>query len=470
MASPEALGERIEVEVAVVGAGQAAVPLVRALHAKGRAVVLVEREHLGGSCVNFGCTPSKAVIASARAAAAARAAGPLGVAVGGVEVDFGHVIERARDFAASARGGLDEAFAAPGAPRLVRGHARMWGREGSRFRLLVDDGPEILADAVVLDTGTRTRPPPIEGLDEIAYVTAETWLDLRELPGRLIMLGSGAVGLELAQVFRRLGAEVTIVEHAPRLAAAEEPAVSEALATAFAREGIAIRVGAKVRRASHTSAGVRLELADGAVEGDVLFVAAGRQPNLEALGLDSVGLAPSEHGVLEVDEHLQTRVQGLYGAGDIRGGPQFTHTAWDDHRILLASLADGPPHTTRRVVPYAIFTEPEVGRVGLDEAQAKASGTAHRVGEFAYGQIAKAREDGRDEGFIRLVVDPAGERLLGATVVGEGAAELVHLFSLLMHLGAPLAAFRAAIFSHPTLGEGAQSAVAALQTKDAMAC
>lgn len=454
--------QRIEADVVAIGAGQASVPLVRALAAKGQAAVLIERAALGGCCVNYGCTPTKAALASARRAADARSAGALGVRVGDVDVDFAAVIGRARHVALDSRRHLDGLFD-HGPARLVRGHARLWGRSGDRFRVVVDDGPEILARTMVIDTGSRTVTPPVPGLDAVPAISAETWLDHDHLPAHLIMLGGGPIGLEMAQFYRRMGAAVTILDTAERLCAGEDDRVSRAITDALEHEGIEVRTGVRVRSAEAIANGVRLTLESGEVAGTHLFLATGRRPAIAELGLDSIGLAPGAGGIIEVDDQLRTHVPGVFAAGDVRGGRQLTSTAWDDHRILLSVLADGEPHTRRRIEPRAIFTDPEIARVGLNEREAAERRLDVRCACLAFSSVAKAVQDGREAGFVSLVADAAGDRLLGATIVGENAAELIHLLALLMEVEAPLAAIERGVYVHPTLSEGVQSAVTALR-------
>ena len=463
MSAPAIQRQVIEADVVAIGAGQAAVPFVRAVAARGHSAVLVEQNHLGGSCVNFGCTPTKAALASAQHAYDAKNLARFGVMASDVTADFSAILERARGFAHRARSNLAETFAVNANPVLLRGHARLWGREGKRFRIVVDDGAVILADRVVLDTGTRSMIPAIPGLDMVPFLTAETWLDLEHAPRHLMILGSGAVGIEMAQLYRRLGGEVTIVEQKNRILSSEDADVAEAVHAALTREGITIRVSTMVADVSADVAGPNVTFDDGTIlQPSHIFVAAGRRAAIEELGLDSLGLAPVKGGTLQVDEHLETSIEGVYAAGDIRGGLQFTQTAWDDHRVLLGMFPGFPLHTTRRVAPYAIFTDPEVARVGLDERTAAERDVQHRVKTLCYSSIAKARETGRERGFIKLICDARREKLLGATIIGANASELIHLLSMLMHLDAPLDAIRSGIFAHPTLSEGVQSAVAAL--------
>ena len=453
-------------ETAIIGAGQAGVPLARALAKAGRQAALVERNHPGGSCVNWGCTPSKAMIASSRLAAQARRASEWGIRIPQVEVDFAAVMDRARAMVEGARGELEESLASEANLRLVRGHARLDGREGERFRLRVGDDV-LLARRVVLDTGTRSARPPIEGLDDLPsgrLIDSENWIGRRELPERVVFLGGGTIALETAQAWRRFGAAVTIVESGPRLAEREDEDVSTELREALEAEGVSVRCGAKAARVEAVGDGVRLHFEDGeALDATHLFIAAGRQANTDDLGLDSIGLEPGKRGEIEVDEHLRTSVPGVFAAGDIRGGGQFTHTAYDDSRVLESQLLGDGSRTTDRVLPYAIFTEPELGRVGMTEAQAREAGHRVLVGHRLMSESGKAREIGRTRGFIKVVAEAGSRRILGAAALCDSGSEVVQLFIELMNAGATADTMLGAVHIHPTLGEAAKNAVAALR-------
>lgn len=456
----------IEIETAIIGAGQAGVPLARALAGAGRQAALVERDRPGGSCVNWGCTPSKAMIASSRLAAQARRAHEWGVRIPTVEVDFAAVMERARGMVEEARGELERSLASESHIRLVRGHARLDGREGERFRLRVG-GDVLLARRVVLDTGTRSARPPLEGLDGLPadrLIDSENWIGRRDLPGRVVFLGGGTIALEMAQAWRRFGAAVTIVESGPRLAEREDEEVSTELREALEAEGVSVRCGAKASRMEATANGVRLHLdGSGALDATHLFIATGRQGNTDDLGLDTVGLEPGKRGEIEVDDRLRTKVPGLFAAGDIRGGGQFTHTAYDDHRVLASQLLGDGSRTTERILPYAVFTEPELGRVGMTEAQAREAGHRVLVGRQQMSESGKAREIGRTRGFIKVVAEAGSRRILGAAALCDSGSEVVQLFVELMNAGATADTMLDAVHIHPTLGEAAKNAAAALR-------
>jgi pyruvate/2-oxoglutarate dehydrogenase complex dihydrolipoamide dehydrogenase (E3) component len=455
-------------DLLVVGAGQAGIPLAHALAKKGWRVMLAERKDPGGSCVNFGCTPTKAALASARAAQLARRAGEFGIRVPRVTIDFGAVLGRAHGIAAQSRIALRESLvhAHGGNPEYVNAHARFAGRDGRLFRVDVG-GRVVLARRVVLDTGTRTLVPRGLGLEGIDFLHAGNWLHKPALPRHLVVVGGSYVGLEMSQFYRRMGSRVTLLERGARLAGREDEDVSRALRGFLECEGITCRLGAPVTRVEKIRGGVKVSYRENgrpcAVTASHVFLAAGRRPNTDDLGLSRVGLAPERDGTLRTDRRLGTRVRGVWAAGDIRGGPMFTHTAWDDYRILLSQLAGDGTRTTDRIVPWAVYTDPQLGRVGLSEEEAKRLRRAVNVGRFPMSKNGKAREIGESEGFVKVVVDARTGKLLGATVLAAEGAELVHVFVALMNAGARASAIRDAICIHPTLAEALQSAVAALR-------
>ncbi len=450
-------------DVVIIGAGQAGVPLAHSLPRSGKRVALIERKHLGGSCVNFGCTPTKAALASARVAHLARRGADFGLRIPTVEADFAAVIKRARDLVDGQRSGLERGFERTDNPKLVRGQARLDGRDGERFKIAVGNDV-VLADQVVLDTGTRSAIPPIEGLAELDVIHAGNWLDHDVLPARLVVIGGGVIALEMAQFYRRMGSDVVVIEALPQIASTEDHDVSEALQDLLEREGIEFHLEAKIERVMKSGSGVAVQIAEkGTIAGTHLFVAAGRRPNKDDLGLDSVGLK-TDRGIIKVDERLATGVRGVWAAGDIRGGPMFTHTAWDDYRVLFSQLAGDGSRTTERVVPYAIFTDPEVGRVGMTETQAHQSGKSIKVARFEIRRNSKSLEIGEPDGFIKVIADAATGQLLGAALLCTEAAELVHIYIDLMNARAPYSVIRDAVYIHPTLAEAVQSAATLLDS------
>ncbi len=455
-----------EFDVVVIGAGQAGPTLSKALAKAGRRVALVERKQVGGSCVNFGCTPTKAALASARVAHLARHAGDFGVNVTNVQPDFAAVLARAASIVRSMRDSLQESFAGHDNPVLIHGHARFVARDGERFRLAAGE-EEIVAAQVVLDTGTRSAVPPIDGVQDIDYLTAENWLEHRELPQHLALVGGGYIGLEMAQFYRRMGAEVTVIERGAQVAGQEDADVATALQHMLEGEGIRFRMNAKAARVQKTSDGVTLTLDSGGKTEEVaathVFIALGRKPNTDDLGLENIGLHPTGKGTLEVDQRLCTGIPGVWAVGDIRGGPMFTHTAWDDYRIVESQLIGDKSRTTARIVPYAVFTDPALGRVGMTETQARQAGKNIKVARFDMKNNGKAKELGETDGFIKVVIDAGTQRLLGASVLAAEGAELVHIYVALMNADAPCSVLENALQIHPTLAEAVQSAVSSLR-------
>ena len=455
----------LDYDLLIVGAGQAAPPLAAALAKKRWRVAIAERKQVGGSCVNFGCTPTKAVIASARVAHLARRGTEFGIAIPSVSPDLGRVLDRARGVVLQSRAGLREALLNQENVTLLPGHARFEGRVPRGFRLRVGEA-FVTAARVVIDTGTRSRIPAVPGLDGVDYLTAETWIDRSELPHHLVVLGGGYTGLEMAQFYRRMGSRVTVVEERARLLEREDEDVAGALRALLESEEIAFRFETRVRRVDATPEGVRLSMgrpsARHTLSGSHLLVATGRQPNTDDLGLEKIGVERADDGTIRVTARLATNVRGVWAAGDVRGGPMFTHTAWDDYRVLLSQLAgDGSRTTRNRIVPYAIYTDPQLGRVGMTETEARDARRKVRVGRFELRSNGKAKEVGETEGFVKVLVEKRSDRILGAAVLASEGAELVHLFVDVMNARGRAAAIRDAIHVHPTLAEAVQSAVSA---------
>ncbi len=449
-------------DVLIIGGGQAGIPLAYKLAGAGKQVALAERKNLGGSCVNFGCTPTKAAIASAKVAHQARRAVDYGIRIPEVEVDFPAVIGRARDMAEKGRNGIASGFEDSENPVLIRGHASFESREEDGFRVRVG-GRDVIAREVVLNTGTRTTVPPIDGLDDVDYIDSGNWLEHTELPEHVAIVGGGYIGLEMAQFYRRMGSRVTVVAgSAGRVAAHEDEEVSEAIQSILEEEGVGFLHNTRAEKVEKNGSGVKLTLSGdepSEVEASHLFIATGRTPNTNDLGLENIGLE-TEKGIVEGDERLKTRVEGVWVAGDIRGGPMFTHTSYDDYRVLLSQITGDGSHTTDRVVPYAIFTDPELGRAGMTEREAREAGYDVDVMRFEMTKDGKAREIGETKGFIKVVADATNDRILGAAVLAAEGGELVHMYIDLMNAGAPLDVMRNAVHIHPTLAEAVQSAIA----------
>jgi pyruvate/2-oxoglutarate dehydrogenase complex dihydrolipoamide dehydrogenase (E3) component len=448
-------------DVLIIGSGQAGVPLATKLAKSGKQVVLVERGDPGGTCVNTGCTPTKTMISSARAAHVARTGARLGVHAGQVRVDFAAVVRRKDEIVRQWREGVLRRIR-DAAPDLtfVPGHARFVGP-----RAIEVAGQRFEAATVIINVGARPAVSEIAGLESVPWLDNARVMALEALPAHLVVLGGGYIGCELGQMFRRLGAEVTIIDRGQHLLSREDEEVSSALEQVFRDEGIGLELEATVERVARDGDGVAVTLARGrTVRGSHLLVATGRRPNTDDLGCEAAGIRLDGRGFIEVDDHYRSSVPGVHAVGDVIGGPQFTHVSWDDHRILH-DLLSGRSQRGRsgRAYPYTVFTDPQVAGVGLAEKAARRQGIPYEVATMPFGQVARAIELDEPAGVLKVLIDPGTERILGAAIVGAEAGELIHVFVALMQAQASARAIVDAQFVHPTFAEGVQSVVMALE-------
>jgi pyruvate/2-oxoglutarate dehydrogenase complex dihydrolipoamide dehydrogenase (E3) component len=435
----------------VIGSGQGGNPLAYKLADRGWRVALIERDQLGGTCVNNGCTPTKTMVASARIAHYARNAMRWGVRCGPVEVDLAAVVARKRQIVARWRTGHERNIARRSNLTVIYGHARFT----APHRLRVAE-QELESDRIFIDTGARPALPPLAGLADVAYLTNQTIMELTTLPEHLIVLGGGYVGLEFGQLFRRFGSRVTVLQNGPEILPHEDPDVSLELRLALEGEGIEFRLQAKAESVFVDHGAIGLRLSDGqTVYGSHLLVATGRRPNTDDLGLELAGIQCDRRGFIQVNGRLETSVAGVWALGDVKGGPAFTHISYNDYQIIHGNLIEGKKLSIEgRVVPYAVFTDPELGRVGMTETQARRDGRKLKIGKIAMSAVARAIERDETAGLMKLVVDATNDRVLGAAIVGVEGGELVHIIETLMLLDAPYTALKGAVYIHPTLAEG----------------
>jgi pyruvate/2-oxoglutarate dehydrogenase complex dihydrolipoamide dehydrogenase (E3) component len=445
----------------VIGGGSAGIPIAHALANSGKDVALIERKHLGGSCINFGCTPTKHGIASAKLAYDSRRSAEFGIEIPTVQVQFDEVVRQAQFIVQKEKKALEKGFQNQPHLTLIGGNARIDGKDpNGNFKIKVEN-QSLTSKQVILDTGTRSYIPEIEGLDPTNVLNSENWLDQTELPTKIAILGSGYIGLEMGQFYRRMGSKVTLLEPGPRILSREDSDVAHSIFDFLQEEGIQFILNSQLIKVEGGPGKYRLTLNSGVLDVTHLFVATGRKPNTDDLGLDSLGIEILPKGFIPCDSKLATSVKGLWVAGDIRGGPLFTHTAWDDFRILRSQLLEDGRRTTDRIVPYAIFIDPELGRVGMSEQEARTQSKKKEeeptVAVFQFADSLRAMELRETRGFIKLIVDRNSEEILGAAVLGPMGAELIHLFSTLMSAKLPYSAIRDEIMTHPTLAEAIQS-------------
>jgi pyruvate/2-oxoglutarate dehydrogenase complex dihydrolipoamide dehydrogenase (E3) component len=452
----------------VIGSGQGGNPLAVALAVAGRRVAMVEAKHVGGTCINEGCTPTKTMVASARVAYLARRGADYGVRTGDVSVDMARVRQRKRDIVDSFRGSDERRLQQAEGLELILGRAELTGPDTVAVELRDGSRRELQASTIVINAGCRPASPPLPGLDAVPALDSTSIMELDEVPEHLLVLGGGYVGLEFGQMFRRFGARVTIVQRGPALLAREDPDVADAVAGILREDGIEVLLDASATAAGSALGGrVRLDVQVGgemrALEGSHLLVATGRRPNTDGLGLAAAGVEADAHGYVKVDERLCTNVPGIYAIGDVKGGPAFTHISYDDFRILRANLLEGGSATTTgRMVPYTVFTDPQLGRVGISETEAAAAGCDIRVAKMPMNYVARALEVDESRGFMKAVVDAGTGQLLGCAVLGIEGGELMATMEVAMLGHVPYTALRDAVFAHPTLAESLNNLFASL--------
>ncbi|HZZ91235.1 MAG TPA: FAD-containing oxidoreductase [Usitatibacter sp.] len=438
----------------VIGAGQAGPSLAVRLAKAGRRTALIERGELGGTCVNTGCTPTKALVASARAAYIAGRAADFGVTLAAKPgFDLARAMARKDEIVGESRRGLEKWLTGTDGLTLIRGHARFEGAHAVRV------GDRLLeAREIFLDVGARANVPRLKGVDSVAYLTNASILELRTLPRHLVVVGGSYVGLEFAQMFRRFGSEVTVVEMGRRLVAHEDEDVSDAIRAILEDEGIRVRLSAEcIRLAPHgdgVTVGMHCDEEPREVHGSHVLLAVGRRPNTDDLGLEHAGVKLDERGHIVVDDELRTNVEGIWALGEVNGRGAFTHTSYNDYEIVAANLLDGGSRrVTDRIMAYAMYIDPPLGRAGLSEHEVRASKRPALVGRMPMSGVARARERGETKGFMKVLVDKESRRFLGASLLGIEADEVIHTILDLMYADAPYTVMRDAVHIHPTVAE-----------------
>ncbi len=436
----------------IIGTGQAAGTLLSSLIPNESSIAVIEGGKPGGSCVNHGCTPTKTLVASAKAIHTARQGAEYGFEGGPARVDFNRIRERMNDIRNGSKEGMTQWLENTENVTFIRNWAHFTGpdtvKAGNR---------EIRGKKIIINTGTRASVPPIPGLDRVSWLDNAGILDLAELPAHLVIIGGGYIGIEFAQVFRRFGSEVTILQRGSQVMPREDADVAEAIRKFLEKEGISVHLETETKRVREDERGVAIETegpgGPASLNGSHLFVATGRKPNSDRLNPEAAGISTDQKGFIRVDDHCRTGVEGIFAVGDVNGKGAFTHTSVNDGEVLLDYLFDGPRKVSHRTPVYALFTDPPLGRVGMTEKEAVQSGKRVLKAEMPMSKISRAREMSETTGFVKLLVDADTDLILGASILGIGGDEIIGMFAALIQAQVPCSTFRQTVLVHPTVAE-----------------
>jgi pyruvate/2-oxoglutarate dehydrogenase complex dihydrolipoamide dehydrogenase (E3) component len=446
-------------EYIIVGSGQGGTPLASALAQAGKQTALIESTHVGGTCINEGCTPTKTMVASARAAYLARRGADYGINTGNITVDLKTVRRRKRDIVESFRGSSQSRLERQENLELIMGAARFTGPKTLEVSTADNNKLEIEGQTIIIDTGTGPAVPPLEGVEQVPYLDSTSIMELGEVPEHLLVIGGGYIGLEFGQMFRRFGSKVTIVHRGNQLLSREDQDIAEEVLKILREDGIEVHLRSRTVRVEQEANGaVSLFFEENGevhkVTGSHLLMAAGRKPNSDALNLEAAGVQTNERGFIQVNGKLETSAPGIYAIGDVNGGPAFTHISYDDFRILKTNLLDGGSAITEnRQVPYTVFIDPQLGRIGVSEKEAKKAGLEYRADTMPMSWVIRALELDETRGMMKVLVDPKNEQILGAAVLGIEGGEIMAMIQIAMMAGLPYTALRDGVFAHPTLAE-----------------
>ncbi len=453
----------------VIGSGQAGTPLCTALAEAGMRTALIEREHVGGTCVNEGCTPTKTMVASARVAYLARRGADYGVHTGDVRIDMERVRQRKRDIVNSFRNGSQGRIEKAANLELIFGEASFISATSVLVQQRDGGRRTLTAGKIFINAGARPSVPNLDGLKDVRFLNSTSIMELESVPEHLLVLGGGYVGLEFGQMFRRFGSRVTIVQSGDQLLNREDPDIAEEVAKILQQDGIEVLLNAKANRVSQSDGSIRLgaqqEGRSISLAGSHLLVATGRVPNSDTLNLAAAGVQTDDHNFITVNERLETKASGIYALGDIKGGPAFTHISYDDFRIIRTNLIEkGSATTEGRLVPYTVFIDPQLGRVGMTEAEARAQKRNIRVAKMPMASVARALEVDETRGFMKAIVDAETSQILGAAVLGIEGGEVMATFQIAMMGKLPYNALRDGVFAHPTLAESLNNLFTAMDS------
>ncbi|WP_145854860.1 mercuric reductase [Pedobacter suwonensis] len=442
----------------IIGAGQAGVPLAKKLAEAGKRTALIEKRLVGGTCINDGCTPTKAMIASAKAVHQAKKASALGVDIGSVKIDFKKIVQRKNDIVEQFRSSSEKGITETNGLKLIFGTAKFSAEQ--ELTITLNDGGEekVTADWIFINTGAKAAIPDIAGLDQIDYLTSTTILDLETVPEHLVVIGGNYIGLEFGQMFSRFGSRVTILEKSAGILAKEDEDISSALTEILTDEKIEIITDVKVEKIDQDKRQLHITVRSGKTKKDItashLLVAAGRVPQTADLGLENCGVKLDDKGHVMVNEKLETNIKGIYALGDVKGGPAFTHIAYNDYTIVYRNLIEGTKYSIQdRPVPYCMFTDPQLGRIGISEKEAKEKKLNYEVAVIPMSQVARGIETNETLGLMKAVVDPETKKILGAAILASEGGEIMSVLQMAMEGDITYDRIRYCVFAHPTYTE-----------------
>jgi pyruvate/2-oxoglutarate dehydrogenase complex dihydrolipoamide dehydrogenase (E3) component len=436
----------------VIGTGQGGVPLAEAFAAAGKRTAIIERDAVGGTCINCGCTPSKTLVHIAKVAETVRRAGDYGVITSKPKIDMLKVRKLKRGIVEEFRSGTESGLQKTKHLELIFGTARFLDAKAVEIELKEGGTRQLHASTIVINTGGRPAVPPVPGLDSIKYLDSTSVMELDHVPKSIAILGGGYIGLEFGQMLRRLGSKVIVLEHSPRFLPMEDEDVSDEILKILREDGIDVRLAADVKSVASRKGKISIDLGSKRLKVDEFLVAAGRKPNTEELNLDAAGVK-TQRGYIVANGELETSAVGVYVIGDVKGGPAFTHISYDDYRVLKANLLDGEKRSIEgRLVPYTVFIDPELGRIGLSEDQAKEKKVSYRAAKMPMSNVARADEMGETRGFVKALIADDG-KILGAAVLGAEGGEIMSMIELAMMGGLTAKDLNNAIFAHPTMSE-----------------
>lgn len=442
----------------VIGAGQSGGPLSTALARAGYKTAIIEREHVGGTCINEGCTPTKTMVASARVAYLAQRAADYGVSTGPISVDINVVRKRKRDIVNSFRSGSENRIKQTEGVDLLMGEATFTAPKTLEVHMNTGETRQLTADLIFINTGERPAIPRVEGIEHVPTLNSTTIMELDSVPEHLLILGGGYIGLEFGQMFRRFGSQVTIVQRGKQLLAREDTDIAEAVADILREDGLTILLETAALRAAQENGQIQLTVrtpeGEQVVYGSHLLLGAGRTPNTDKLNLEATGVQTDKRGYIQVNDKLETNVPGIYGLGDVKGPPAFTHISYDDYRILRTNIIEhGNVSIANRLVPYTVFIDPQLGRVGLSETEARQQGRNIKVAKMPMNYVARALEVDESRGLMKAIVDADTKQILGCAILGIEGGEIMSMLEIAMMGNVPYPVLQEGIFAHPTLAE-----------------